>query len=90
MVDVIGLLDAAKLAAGALLGALAVYAYAQAVSLPAARSEGSALERAAAAAEAINRIQELEKNNATFRSLTSRDRCLVLMRDSGLPDAECD
>lgn len=86
----IGVLNAAKLAAGALLGALAVYAYTQAVSLPAARSEGRELERAAAAAEAINRIQDLEKNNATFRSLPSRDRCLVLMRDSGLPDAGCD
>ncbi|WP_242217948.1 hypothetical protein [Shinella zoogloeoides] len=85
-----GLLDAAKLAAGALLGALAVYAYTQAVSLPAARSEGRALERAAAAAEAISRIQELEKNNETFRSLSPRDRCLALMRDSRLPDAGCD
>src|SRR5690606_12836614 len=37
--EMIGLLNAAKLAAGAFLGALAVYAYTQAVSLPAARSE---------------------------------------------------
>ncbi len=86
----IDLLDAAKLAGGALLGAAAVFAYTQIVSLPAARSEGRALERAAAAAEAISRIQELEKNNAHFRSLPSRDRCLALMRDSGLPDTECD
>jgi hypothetical protein len=86
----IGLLDAAKMAGGALIGAVVVVAYTHLISLPAARSEGRALERAAAAVEAINRIQDLEKNNATFRSLPSRDRCLVLMRDSRLPDAACD
>jgi Flp pilus assembly protein TadB len=40
--------------------------------------------------EASNRISNMEKNNADFRSKSARDRCLVLMRDSGLPDSGCD
>jgi hypothetical protein len=40
--------------------------------------------------EASNRITNMENNNADFRKKTARDRCLVLMRDSGLPDSGCD
>ncbi|WCK15385.1 hypothetical protein G6L41_017315 [Agrobacterium tumefaciens] len=43
-----------------------------------------------AAKEALDRINTLEKNNASFRNLTDRGRCLVFMRDSGLPDSACD
>ncbi len=43
-----------------------------------------------AASEALERIQNLEKNNANFRNLPARERCLVFMRDSGLPESECD
>ncbi|WP_027685046.1 hypothetical protein [Rhizobium leguminosarum] len=39
--------------------------------------------------EALERIQTLEKNNANFRNLSDRDRCLVFMRDSGLPEDNC-
>ncbi|KAB1113743.1 hypothetical protein F4V89_12845 [Neorhizobium galegae] len=42
------------------------------------------------AKDALNRVQNLEKNNATFRNLSDRDRCLVFMRDSGLPVSACD
>jgi hypothetical protein len=52
------------------------------------------LGRAEAAAEAaklaLERVQELEKNNANFKNLSDRDRCLVFMRDSGLPENNCD
>jgi len=82
----IGLLDAIKIGAGAVLSAALiagpVYLYGKAAGKDAAAAE--------AAAAAIHRVQELEKSNAKFRSLSSRDRCLLLMRDSGLPDAECD
>lgn len=81
----IGLLDAVKVGAGAILGAALI---AGPVYLS-GKSEGRVEAAAIAAAEAINRIQDLEKNNANFRALPSRDRCLVLMRDSGLPDSEC-
>ncbi len=37
--------------------------------------------------EASNRISNMENNNADFRSKSPRDRCLVLMRDSGLTAA---
>jgi hypothetical protein len=42
-----------------------------------------------AAQEALTRITTLEKNNANFRNLPARDRCLVFMRDSGLPEDSC-
>ena len=45
---------------------------------------------ASAAKNALARIQTLEENNADFRKLSDRDRCLVFMRDSGLPDSACD
>ncbi|WP_245493223.1 hypothetical protein [Rhizobium leguminosarum] len=40
--------------------------------------------------EALLRVQNLEKNNAGFRNKSARDRCLVFMRDSGLPIESCD
>ncbi len=43
-----------------------------------------------ASKKAVERIQALEKNNANFSKLPARDRCLLLMRDSGLPDSACD
>lgn len=43
-----------------------------------------------AAKKALERVTNLEKNNATFRNLTPRHRCLALMRDSKLPDTACD
>lgn len=38
---------------------------------------------------ALERIEKLEKNNAEFLALPDRDRCLVFMRDSGLPESHC-
>jgi len=46
--------------------------------------------RATAHAEAIDRIAAMERNNAAFRKLDDRERCVVLMRSSGLPDDACD
>lgn len=74
----IGLLDAAKLAGGALLGALAVYVYAQAVSLPAARSEGRALERAELDAATTKAIGEL--TNEADKARVARRLCRELGR----------
>lgn len=54
------------------------------------KREGRSQTQIEAAKEALDRINELEKNNASFRSLTDRGRCLVFMRDSGLPDSACD
>lgn len=54
-----------------------------------ASSERQALQ-IRAAAEALDRIQDLEKNNANFRNLPAHERCLVFMRDSGLPESSCD
>ncbi|GCA49313.1 hypothetical protein KGO5_01756 [Sinorhizobium sp. KGO-5] len=56
-------------------------------------SYGQRIERQALAVEAsknaLERIQNLEKSNANFKKLSDRDRCLVFMRDSGLPDSAC-
>ncbi|WP_312619014.1 hypothetical protein [Agrobacterium pusense] len=54
------------------------------------KREGRSQTQIEAVKEALDRINELEKNNASFRSLTDRGRCLVFMRDSGLPDSACD
>jgi hypothetical protein len=55
---------------------------------------GKSVERAdlvvKATTKAISKIQTMEENNAAFRDLTPRHKCLVLMRDSGLPDSACD
>ncbi|HCJ70816.1 hypothetical protein [Agrobacterium pusense] len=54
------------------------------------KREGRSETQIEAAKEALDRISTLEKNNASFRNLTDRGRCLVFMRDSGLPDSTCD
>ena len=55
-----------------------------------ARNEGRELERAAARIEAGKRILEMEKRDEAFRNLPARERCLVFMRDSGLPASHCE
>lgn len=64
------------------------------VASPAAYHFGKSVERAdlvvEATTEAISKIKTMEENNAAFRDLTPRHRCLVLMRDSRLPDSACD
>lgn len=54
------------------------------------KREGKSVAQIEAAKAAIERINTLEKNNASFRSLSDRHRCLIFMRDSGLPDTACD
>jgi hypothetical protein len=82
----LGVFDLVKLGAGAAIGAVLVFYPAKWIG----RSEGRAAVQAEAAKEALARIDNLEKNNANFRKLSDRDRCLVFMRDSGLPDEACD
>ena len=53
------------------------------------KREGKSVAQVEAAKAAIERINTLEKNNASFRSLSDRHRCLIFMRDSGLPDSAC-
>ncbi|SDJ25191.1 hypothetical protein SAMN05428983_0827 [Agrobacterium fabrum] len=43
-----------------------------------------------AAKEALGRITKMEENDASFRKLPSHERCLAIVRDSGLPDSTCD
>jgi hypothetical protein len=78
--------DWAKMAAGAALGALVasgpVFLY--------GRSSGCADAQLAAAKTALDRITEMDKNDAKFKTLSARDRCIVFMRDSGLPIDGCD
>lgn len=81
-----GMLDWIKIGAGGIAGALVVAA----PIYLAGRGDGRDAARLEAAKEAATRINNLEKNNANFRRLSDRDRCLVFMRDSGLPDSACD
>lgn len=69
-----GLLAAALIVGGA-------FTYGKAVG-----RQGAAVE---AANNALDRIEEMEKNNADFLALPDRERCLVFMRDSGLPEDYC-
>ncbi len=68
--------------AGALIATGPIYLYAKS----AARTE----LQAEAGKEALNRISEMEKTNAGFKNLPASDRCIAFMRDSGLPESECD
>lgn len=82
----IGLFDGLKIGAGVVLGALLAYgpAYLHGKSISKSQIE------AEAAREALARIQTLEKNNAAFKGLSDRDKCVEFMHFSGLPDGECD
>lgn len=75
-----------RIAIGALLGAAVafgpIYLY--------GKSSGKSEIQVQAAKDAINRIQEMESNNAAFKNLPARERCIAFMRDSGLPVSECD
>lgn len=75
-----------KLGTAAVLGA----ALLSIASFHVGKREGKSAAQIEAAKEAVNRINNLEKNNASFRNMSDRHRCLVLMRDSGLPDSACD
>lgn len=75
-----------KLGAAAVLGA----ALLSIASFQVGKREGKSHAQIEAAKEAVNRINNLEKNNASFRNMSGRHRCLVFMRDSGLPDSACD
>ena len=75
-----------KLVAGAVL---AIF-----VAWSAGYWNGARQERAAAELrgfkKALERNADMEKNNAEFNNLDALGRCLVIARDSGLPDAICD
>lgn len=75
-----------KIGAAALAGA----ALLSAASFQIGKREGKSVAQIEAAKAALSRINTLEKNNASFRNMSDRHRCLVFMRDSGLPDSACD
>lgn len=80
---------AGRVAMGALASAAlitGVYAYAHHVGY----SSGQEDTRIAAAKEALERVQKMEKNSAAFKNLPALERCRAIMRDSGLPASNCD
>lgn len=82
--------DSLKLPAVAALGVILGAALAYYPSKLVGAREERQSQQIKAAKEALDRINSLEKNNANFRNLPARDRCLVFMRDSGLPEDSCD
>lgn len=74
-----GLLDGVKLASGALLGALAVYAYTQAISLPAARIEARGRLIAEQAAQALREELERKGDDATLQRMSDFDLCVAYL-----------
>ncbi len=75
-----------KIGAAAVAGATLL----SAASFQIGKREGKSAAQIEAAKAALDRINTLEKNNASFRNMSDRHRCLVFMRDSGLPDSACD
>lgn len=73
-----GLLDAAKLTAGAFLGALAVYAYTHLVIVPAERAEALQQARAATLEKAIDLVHERSRTNADVQKLDDAGICREL------------
>lgn len=69
--------------------ALALIVFGAPIYLVGKRAERQEI-RAEEARKALDRISQMETDNANFRKLSDRDRCLVFMRDSGLPDSACD
>lgn len=72
------------------IGAVAGALIAAAPSYLVGKNTGRAEIELRAAQNALERMAELEKNNANFQKLSSRDRCLLFMRDSGLSADNCD
>ncbi|MDP9561284.1 UNVERIFIED_ORG: putative SOS response-associated peptidase YedK [Rhizobium nepotum] len=72
------------------VAAAAVTALLSAASFQVGKREGKSVAQIEAAKAALDRINTLEKNNASFRNMSDRHRCLIFMRDSGLPDSACD
>jgi len=71
----IGLLDALKIGAGAVLGAVVLYAYVQIVSLPAARSEARAHLIAEQAVQSQKEELERKGDDATLQRMSDYDLC---------------
>lgn len=75
----ISILDAAKLVAGALLGAVAVYVYTQAVSLPAARAEARGHLIAEQAAQSMKEELERKGDDAKLQRMSDYDLCIAYL-----------
>lgn len=74
----IGLLDAIKVGAGAILGGVVVYSYAHAFTIPAAREAERQVIRAATLEKAIDLVQERSRNNADVKKLDDAAVCREL------------
>ena len=75
----IGLLDAAKMAGGALIGAVVVIAYTQLVSLPAARSEGRARLIAEQAVQSQKEELERKGDDAKLQRMDDYSLCIAYL-----------
>lgn len=72
----------------AITALVAIWGY-HSIAVNNAFRNGRNAEREAARIEAAKRITEMEKSDAEFRHLSSRERCIAFMRDSGLPEHHC-
>ncbi|WP_312418595.1 hypothetical protein [Shinella sp.] len=81
-----GLLDAAKVATGVLIGAAAAIAYTHLISLPAARSEARARLIAEQAVQSQKEELERKGDDAKLQRMSDYDLCTAYL--GGVP--ECD
>lgn len=82
-----GLAPASLKIGGAILVAVALFGV---TMFHLGKREGRKEVEADAATSALARVMKMEKNNAQFKIMPGRDRCLLLAADSGLPDSACD
>jgi hypothetical protein len=79
----------AAFTAGALVGALLLYAWANAFAIPDARQEGMELERAAVNARAMRIIQERSRLNEEIGRMSLSELCTELGGVWMPEDGEC-
>lgn len=79
-------IKAAPYAAAAVAGALLTFGPVYLTG----KSAGRAERDATAAKTALERIEQLDRNNEAFKRGSDRDRCVIFMRDSRLPVSNCD
>lgn len=82
----IGLLSGLKIGAGAVLGAIAVYAYTQAISIPVAQSEARGRLIAEQAVEAQKQELERKGDDAKIQRMSDYDLCRSYL--GGVPECE--
>jgi hypothetical protein len=86
----IGLLDAIKIGAGGLIGALLMLGFFALIIQPQAHERGRETERAAMAVATQKAEMERKGDDALLRTLSDYDLCVEYLRDRRMPVDACE